>query len=29
LCLRAHADGLGADVHREDLGGVNPYSGAP
>ena len=29
LALRAHADGLGADVHGEDLGGEDPYCGAP
>lgn len=29
LRLRSHADGLGADVHGEDLGGPDPGSGAP
>ena len=29
LGLRAHADGLGADVHGEDFGGVDPDGGTP
>ena len=29
LGLRAHADGLGAHVHGEDLGCVDPHCSAP
>ena len=29
LGLRCHSDGLGADIHREDLGCPNPYCCTP